>query len=184
MVKQNPNKLAYTGKNSKVTNRDFYGTPRKWIELSRRVMGGIELDPASCEEANTLNVKANRYYDEGMDALKLSWASSAIFLNPPYSGRAKQAFAARFHEEWNKGYIKQAIILVNNATETHAFEAFSACASARAEPRARIQFISVEGRCTANSNTRGQVIFYCGRRAKKFAKVFASAGCRVLQEIK
>lgn len=183
MIKQSYGKLVYVGCTDP-SDRDFYGTPPEWIELSRKAMGGIELDPASCELANSEFVKADRFFDEESDGLSQSWACKTMFLNPPYSGKLKKQFASKFHDEWMSGNIGQAIVLVNNCTETEAFELLSACSTMRAETRGRIQFVGVDGRCNQNQNTRGQVFFYCGRRERTFARLFSKAGCRVIQEVK
>ena len=54
-------------------------TPPEIVEAAREVMGGIDLDPASCAEANTI-VKAAAYYDS--DGLSRPWYGR-VFLNPP-----------------------------------------------------------------------------------------------------
>jgi hypothetical protein len=180
MIKQEFRRNAHVVGSDK--DRDFYGTPSEWIERCRRVMSGIELDPASCREANEKVVKAVRFFDEKMDALKRSWECSTLFLNPPYSPILTKKFAAKFRNEWESGKIRQAIILVNNTTETGAFDMFSRCATAHAYPRKRIQFIGVEGR-SKTQNTRAQTFFYCGPRWKRFRNVFAEANCRILREI-
>ena len=50
-------------------SNDWY-TPDKYIESVREVLGDIDLDPASCEEANEV-VKAKVFYDESDDGLSL-----------------------------------------------------------------------------------------------------------------
>lgn len=180
MNKQDYNQMAYMTGSDK--DRDFYGTPAKWIELCRRVMSGIELDPASCREANERTVRAVRFFDKEMDALKRSWECSTLFLNPPYSPILTKQFAAKFHNEWEGGKIRQAIVLINNSTETRAFDLFSRCATVQAYPRKRIQFISVEGRCKSQ-NSRAQTFFYCGPRWKRFRNLFAEANCRIMREV-
>jgi hypothetical protein len=57
-------------------------TPSVFVEAAREVMGGIDLDPASHEEANR-TVKAMRYFTEQDDGLKRSWYYGRVFLNPP-----------------------------------------------------------------------------------------------------
>lgn len=52
------------------------------MKLARKVLGDIELDPASCFEANEAIVKAHRFYSEEDDALIQSWASRSLFINP------------------------------------------------------------------------------------------------------
>ncbi len=177
MNKQDFSRLAYATGSDK--DRNFYGTPPEWVEMCREVMGSIELDPATCLEANGRVVKAARFFNEEDDALKQSWRCSTLFLNPPYSPALTRKFAAKFHNEWEAGKIHQAIILINNTTETQAFDMYSRCATAHAYPRSRIQFISVEGRCKSQ-NSRAQTFFYCGPRWKKFRNVFSDANCRIM----
>jgi len=51
---------------SSVTNEHY--TPTEVVEAGRVTMGSIDLDPASCEQANTLIVKASRFhYCDGWD---------------------------------------------------------------------------------------------------------------------
>jgi len=179
--RQDYSKMAYTTGSD--TDRDFYGTPQPWIDLCRKVMGGIELDPASCQEANDRVVKADRFFNEEQDALTQSWKCETLFLNPPYSSVLTNRFATKFLEEWQAGKIRQAIILINNSTETKAFGMFDQGSIRHAYPRSRIQFISTEGR-SKNQNSRGQTFFYCGPRKKRFENVFFAANCRIVAPIR
>lgn len=58
-----------------------YYTPVEIVEAARTVLGRIDLDPASCEEANQV-VKAKRIYTQHDDGLKQIWLGN-VFLNPP-----------------------------------------------------------------------------------------------------
>ncbi len=58
-------------------------TPPEVCELARAALGGeIDLDPASCEQANTI-VRARRYFTRRDDGLSLPWTGENVFLNPP-----------------------------------------------------------------------------------------------------
>ena len=59
---------------------DWY-TPAPFVDASRVVMGGIDLDPASDEEAQR-TVQATRFYTVEDDGLVQPWCGH-IFVNPP-----------------------------------------------------------------------------------------------------
>lgn len=94
-------------------------TPSRYIEAARKVMGEIDLDPASCEIANR-TVKATRYYAQAENGLMQPWYGR-VWLNPPY-GRVRpeltgstqsyqKAFALKLIGEYLSGRVEQAILL-------------------------------------------------------------------------
>ena len=58
-------------------------TPAQYIEAARRVLGEIDLDPASCEIAQR-TVKAVEYFTAKDDGLEQEW-HGRVWLNPPYA---------------------------------------------------------------------------------------------------
>lgn len=56
-------------------------TPSAVVESARVLLGGFDLDPASCEEANR-TVRAKHYYSAQSDGLRQRW-TGRVFLNPP-----------------------------------------------------------------------------------------------------
>lgn len=62
-------------------NVEWY-TPSWIMERIRRVLGGIDLDPASCEFANTI-VQAKKFYTNDDDGLELEW-SGTVWMNHPF----------------------------------------------------------------------------------------------------
>ena len=56
-------------------------TPAPFVEAAREVMGAIDLDPASHEQANFI-VRASKYFTADDDGLKQRW-SGRVFINPP-----------------------------------------------------------------------------------------------------
>lgn len=70
-------------------------TPEVYIKAARKVLGGIDLDPASCAAANE-TVRAERYYDKTIDGLAQQWVGR-VWLNCP---RCKHDPKSRSHAQW------------------------------------------------------------------------------------
>src|SRR5262245_59886743 len=85
-------------------------TPAEYLEAARRVLGGIDLDPASCALANQ-TVQAARYYTREDDGLAQPW-KGRVWLNPPYCGQAGP-FVARLCDSYQAGHVTAAIVLVS-----------------------------------------------------------------------
>jgi hypothetical protein len=85
-------------------------TPTKYIEAVRRVLGGIDLDPASCAEANRV-VRATRYFSKEQDGLSQPWRG-LTWLNCPYCGQAGP-WIAKLDKEYRAGSVTAAIVLVS-----------------------------------------------------------------------
>lgn len=58
-------------------------TPPEVVSVARMAMGGIELDPASCEIANRELVHADRHFTKVDDGLSRVWKAATVFVNPP-----------------------------------------------------------------------------------------------------
>lgn len=155
-------------------NNEWY-TPVKFLKIARSVMGSIDTDPASSEMANR-NVKATTFYTEEDDGLKRDWAGN-IWLNPPYAQPAIQNFSDKLIEEIKKGNVKQAMVLVNNATETKWFNTLSEKARAIWFPRGRIRYLNSNG-SLENSPLQGQAILYYGNNVDNFINNCEGLVCR------
>lgn len=64
-----------------LSNSNEHYTPSEIVEAARSLMGGIDLDPASCYAANE-TVKAGMIFDVADDGLSKPW-HGRLFLNPP-----------------------------------------------------------------------------------------------------
>lgn len=153
-------------------NNEWY-TPEKYICAVRQVLGEIDLDPASCELANGF-VQAKMYYDIDTNGLSKKWFGK-VFMNPPYSGKLVGLFCDKLIAEVQKGNVKEAVVLVNNATETLWFFKMSMVANAFAFPRGRIRYLDSEG-LPSKTPLQGQVFIYIGKNVDKFIEVFSKFG--------
>jgi phage N-6-adenine-methyltransferase len=146
-------------------------TPAEYIAAAREVMGGIDLDPASSAEAQQ-GVQATQWFSREDDGLSLSW-HGRVWLNPPYSYPAIEQFTAKLCTEFADGAVDQAIMVVNNCTDTGWFHATEAVATLLCFTRGRIRFY---GPGSGDSPLQGQCFFYFGDRHEEFRRIFSRVG--------
>lgn len=157
-------------------NNEWY-TPADIIEAARAVMGSIDIDPASNDIAQKV-VKAKIYYTAETNGLNKKWTGN-VWLNPPYASELIGKFVDKLIKE--QEHYEQAIILVNNATETEWFRKIISIASAVCFPKGRVKFYLPDGKTGAP--LQGQAILYIGASPKKFTDMFLKVGwcCGVLR---
>lgn len=165
--------LAGAGHVSAATGENEWYTPSKFIEAARQAMRTIDLDPASCEEANKI-VKAKRFYCIADDGLSKRWKGN-VWLNPPYSKDLCFKFITKLIEEHQQNRVLQAVVLVNNATETGWGQALLKVSAVVCLPAGRISFVSKNGK-PGNSPLQGQMFCYLGDNADSFIDAFSSVG--------
>jgi DNA N-6-adenine-methyltransferase (Dam) len=136
------------------------------------VLGDIDLDPASNEQAQRI-VQAGKFFSKTDDALTQDW-HGRVWLNPPYSKGLLAKFVDKLIHEVRTGNTTAAIMLLNNSTDAGWFHvAFSNCA-AFCFPRKRIYFENASGKKDRPLN--GQVFFYYGRNVDLFRSEFSALG--------
>lgn len=148
-------------------------TPKEYIDAARSVLGVIDTDPASCKLANE-TVKASTYFTKEQDGLTKRWCGN-VWMNPPYAQPLIGQFAEAVASKYEQGEISQAIVLVNNATETAWFSRMLQSASAVCFPKGRIKFIDKEGR-PSGAPLQGQAFLYFGKQFTQFADSFSHFG--------
>lgn len=160
---------AHVGNNS--GNSEWY-TPQEYVDAVRNAMGGIDIDPCSCQAANGV-VKATTFYDESDDGLSREWLGR-VFVNPPYGDGTVDSFASKLLQELTSGRTAQAVFLANNCTETKWFQSLISRASAVCFPQGRISFWSLEKK--SKSPLQGQAVMYFGSNARRFKRAFLGIG--------
>lgn len=172
-----PTKLPLTASNHKPSETPGYDgdewyTPAEYIEAARRVLpGGIDLDPASCQEANRV-VKARQFFSKDDDGLSRTWHGS-VWLNPPYSSPLIQHFIDKLIAEYEQCNVSAAIVLVNNCTDTGWFHRLVSRHPV-CFPRGRVQFWRRDS--DTQSARQGQAIFYLGKDLDLFVHEFSKFG--------
>ena len=149
---------------------DEWYTPQWVVDSARTVMGAIDLDPASSAAANK-GVKAKEYYTIQDNGLKLEW-NGRVFLNPPFS--KYKDFVKGLRTEFDEGRCTEAILLVNNSTETAWCQELIECGYLMCLPKKRMDFWNPDRDSLTGRN--GQILFYLGENEEQFIKVFKKEG--------
>ena len=158
-------------------NNEWY-TPARYIEGARRVMGGIDTDPATSEIANR-TVGAETWFTESDDGRAQKWRGR-VWMNPPYAQPLIADFCDALAEKFKAGEVEQACILVNNGTETAWFQRLLSVASAVALPRGRVRFLDPSG-APSGAPLQGQALIYCGPNWRAFSEEFSPDGAVLVQ---
>lgn len=147
-------------------------TPSFIIEAARRAMGGIDCDPASCEQANE-TVQATVFYTAEANGLAQKWGVRT-WMNPPYAQPLCAQFCDGMVERVHKGEVQTACVLVNNATETMWFQNLIAVADCVLFPLKRVRFVGPAGE--KGAPLQGQAVIYIGDDVDAFKSAFAGLG--------
>lgn len=168
-VKDHIEKRPHVSHNS--GENEWY-TPKEFIEAARQVMGAIDLDPASSRAAN-LTVGATNYYSVADSGLTKEW-SGRVWMNPPYASDLVGKFTAKLTQHYLKDDVQEALVLVNNATDTSWFQDMAQHANAICLLRGRVRFLGPDGQTGAP--LQGQVVLYFGANKEGFERGFEQFG--------
>jgi hypothetical protein len=167
---------AKTGNQARLdacSGNDEWPTPLKWVDRARRVMGTIDVDPASSFAAQRI-IQAKTYYTIAEDGLKQEWHGN-IWLNPPFSRYKIQQFADKAVAEFAAGRLEQGIFLTHACPDTRWYRQFEGISSRFAFPHKRIRFNN------ASSPVLPHMFFYVGMQTGRFIEEF-DGDCTVLQK--
>lgn len=169
-------------------------TPKAIVDAARTVLGGIDLDPASCELGNSV-VGALAWYGPGSelaeDGLAEPWLGR-VFLNPPgglvpeaYKGLGTKSNAALWWAAlagyWAEGEVEAAIFVgftLEVLRSTQALDVPQPLDFPMCVPKSRIAFDTDEGgeRVGSSSPSHANVIVYLPPVKTRTAKAIRSYG--------
>lgn len=152
---------------------DEWYTPPKYIELARKIMGSIDVDPASNAVAQSV-VQATNFYTLETNGLTKSWHGN-VWLNPPYSAQIIMQFVDKAFAELHAGHLKQIMILTENSTETFWCQKLLAVANCCFLNK-RVCFWNPAKLDKPTQPRRGHILFYIGDNKVKFSEVIGGQG--------
>lgn len=171
-------------------------TPSPFVEAARTVMGGIDLDPASHEEANR-TVKAARFFTKEDNGLAQHWLGR-VFVNPP--GGSVGEFWTKLVDELLFGAMPQAVWIGYSLEQLQTLQQvavpltpldFTMCVTSK-----RIAFVENEAKRQQrmvklremgkkpnknSSPSHSNYITYLGDHKQKFAETFGQFGQVVIR---
>lgn len=161
-------------------DNDEWCTPADVIALARELMGDIDLDPASNDLAQRV-VQASSYHTRISDGLIHNWRGR-VWLNPPYSYPQVERFTQKLIQEYERGNVTQATVLVNNRADADWCQQLMFAATATCFSAKRIGFEHPRlGK--PDQNRQGQIFFYFGEQPLRFARLFGHFGAMFGQAI-
>jgi len=161
-------------------------SPPDYMALVHRTMGGIDLDPASCEKANTI-VKASRYYSE--NGLEQPW-NGRVYLNPPGGslevkiGNARGKVNSQAHwwatlvDRFTKGMLEEAIFMCFNLELLRYAQRYAVMHPLdfpHCVPKDRIPFLNSELQVQKSPGHPNMVV-YLGCNVDAFVSAFVEKG--------
>ena len=154
---------------------DEWYTPLYLIEAAKRVLGTIDLDPASCPKANR-RIGAVAYYSEACSGLDVRHAwRGRVWMNPPFNRRGP-LFAARLRDEVVAGNVTEACALfsLGHMSALWFQETIYPISAAVGVTRARLQFdVGRDDQINGGAQPgQGHVIAYVGPTIDGFREAF------------
>ena len=156
-------------------NHERY-TPPELTTMVRRVLGEIDLDPASSREANKV-VNAKSFFTKQTDGLKKRW-HGRVFLNPPFDDWP--TWVAKLDGEIAAGRVKQAVVI--GPANISAFRLLLARGGLLAVPDERPKYYNPHDDRLIDPPF-GSLICYVGGNGKRFLAVFGASGM-ILQAVR
>ena len=147
-------------------------TPDWVLDLSRKVMGGIDLDPASDPKQR---VPALNHFTKEDNGLERGW-SGRIFLNPPFSNTSDwvKHLCIYFHS----GAVTEAVVLlpIMALSNKSATLLMKGTASAFLILQRKLSFLNESYEDMGEMSAFPFALVYCGNRTEEFFDLTNDSG--------
>lgn len=153
------------------SSNEWY-SPSWIVEPARTVLGGFDLDPASCAEANE-TIRAARYFTANDDGMAQPWRGR-VWCNPPYSDRDLVRWVTKLVEAFDSGDVPEAVMLLPAYTETKMSQTALARCKAVCFPARRVQF-NRPGLPATNPPAASMLVYF-GARVERFRAAYSDRG--------
>lgn len=148
-----------------------YYTPVEIVEAARRVMGGIDLDPASSIAAN-LTVKALHIFTVADDGLSQEW-HGRIWMNHPFGLVQNPKWVTKIGREYYEGRIRAACCITFACTSERWFQPLAKLPQCYLTPRTNYR---LPDGTIKKGVSKGSVVTYYGNDIDRFAREFIKFG--------
>lgn len=177
-------------------SNEWYTPDDPYMVTVRKMLGGIDLDPASCEIANRV-VRAERIFTIETNGLLSPWRAATVFMNPPYgmSGSLRldgtwnpkggysnqRIWSEKIIAEYVAGNFLQGIMLCNAQTAEKWFQPLWAYPICFVNHRIKFYTINEQGEMVTQKDgqsgpTHGSAFVYLGAWHERFARHFKDIG--------
>ncbi len=143
--------------------------PQKYIRAAKKVLGDWIDDPAASDYKQIMKRIGTYHYTKKANGLNKTWGTT-IWLFPPYYSTDRFVKKLLSSEK-----VREAIVLVNNDTDSKWFKQLWGRASAVLFHTGKIAFEIPEEKSYTGPDC-GQVFFYLGDEPKKFLEEFLQFG--------
>lgn len=164
---------------------DAWGTPVQVLAFVHKVLGHIDLDPASSPAFN-MAVQATHFYTKEINALSLcEWHAGSVFLNPPggkINNRAlTELFWQRLMAHRGSGQMTHAIFMAFSLEALQTTQRDGLGGALRfplCVPRKRLKFVDIHGAPGPAPSHSNAIIYVPGTVDKTalFLKTFNALG--------
>lgn len=156
--------------NQDTGQKEWY-TPREIIQRVKLVLGEIDLDPASCFEANQL-VGAAKFFTKEQDGLSRAWAGK-VWMNHPFSREHNADWINKLCTEFVRGNVTEACCISFASTSESWFRPLLYRPQCFLTTRTRY---TSPGEVKRPAPPKGSVVTYLGSSLMTFVAAFGDIG--------